>query len=118
MIELAVAVIVAGAVGAVITVFTNGILMQIVAAIVGKPNFADVTITLRQNIDGIPGNDAVLQIGTFVNALISLLLTGLVLFSIVKAYNRLKNAKPDDVAPTDVEVLMEIRDELRAQRGA
>ena len=76
MIELAVAVILAGAVGVVIKAFTDGIMMQIVAAIFGKPNFDDVTITLRHerrhtDADG-KRIDAVLQIGTFINALICL----------------------------------------------
>ena len=51
-------------------------------------------------------------------ALIVLVMTGLVLFLIVKAYNKMKKAKPESVAPTDIEVLIEIRDELRAQRAS
>jgi large conductance mechanosensitive channel len=129
MIELAVAVILAGAVGVVIKAFTDGIMMQVVAAIFGKPDFNDVTITLRHNVetvkdaDGkvIDHKDAVLQIGTFINALISLVLTGLVLFAIVKAYNRLKRrqAAVEEAAepsgPTEIELLTEIRDALKAQ---
>ena len=66
MVELAVAVILGAAVGAVIKAFTDGIIMQIVAAIFGKPNFDDVTITLRENVGADPANpgeqlDAVLE---------------------------------------------------------
>jgi len=116
MIELAVALILGLAIAAAITAFTNGIMMQIVAAIFGQPDFSNITITLREDVNDA-GDDAVLQIGAFINALIVLVLTGLVLFLIVKAYNKLKKAEPETVAPTDVEVLMEIRDELRAQRA-
>jgi large conductance mechanosensitive channel len=128
MIELAVAVILAGAVGVVIKTFTDGIMMQIVAAIFGKPNFDDVTITLRHNVEtGADGQpvDAKLQIGTFINALISLVLTGLVLFAIVKAYNRLKRRQAvaeaveevmaEPAGPTEIELLTEIRDALKAR---
>jgi len=124
MIELAVAVILGGAVGAVIKAFTDGIMMQVVAAIFGKPDFKDVTITLRKNVgeavaaDGTVSQvDSVLQIGLFINALISLVLTGLVLFMMVKAYNRMKRAKADDepAGPTEVELLTEIRDALKAR---
>jgi large conductance mechanosensitive channel len=120
MLELAVAVILGGAVGAVIKAFTDGIMMQIVAAIFGKPDFSKVTITLRRNIGDVDPatgkkGDAVLQIGTFINTLISLVLTGLVLFMMIKAYNRLKRSSPESVGPTEVEVLQEIRDELRAR---
>ena len=125
MIELAVAVILAGAVGVVIRTFTEGIMMQIVAAIFGQPDFNNITITLRKNVgtklaaDGktkIPA-DATLQIGTFINALISLILTGLVLFMIVKAYNKLKrkNAAAEPAGPTEVELLTDIRDALRTR---
>ena len=126
MIELAVGVILAGAVGVVIRAFTDGIMLQIVAAIVGQPNFDDVTITLRENVGKADENgekaDAVLQVGTFINALITLVLTGLVLFVIVKAYNRLKNRKKAEAAieeavagPSEIELLTEIRDALRAR---
>ena len=50
MIELAVAVILGAAVSAVIKAFTDGIVMQVVAAIFGKPNFDDVTITLAEGL--------------------------------------------------------------------
>lgn len=133
MIELAVGVILAGAVGVVIKAFTDGIMMQVVAAIFGQPDFNDVKITLRKNVsevkDPVTGavtghKDATLQIGTFVNALISLILTGLVLFAIVKAYNRLKRRQAveeaaEDAAappgPTEIELLTEIRDALKAR---
>ncbi len=115
MIELAVAVILAGAVGTVIAAFTDGIMMQIVAAIFGKPDFDDVTITLRTFDDG---TQAVLQIGTFINALIALILTGLVLFMIIKAYNKMKKPAPEvvDEGPTELGLLVEIRDLLQQQR--
>lgn len=121
MIELAVAVILGGAVGAVIKAFTDGIMMQLVAAIFGKPDFSDVTITLRKNVGKDPDGeplDSVLQIGTFINTLISLILTGLVLFMIVKAYNRMKKKAAEEAppaGPTEVELLTEIRDALKAR---
>ena len=128
MIELAVAVILGGAVGTVIKAFTDGIMMQLVAAIFGKPDFSDVTITVRKNVETVVDpatgtetqKDAVLQIGTFINTLISLLLTGLVLFMIVRAYNKMKARREAEVeaepaGPTEVELLTEIRDALKAR---
>ena len=130
MIELAVGVILAGAVGVVIKAFTDGIMMQIVAAIFGQPDFNDVKITLRRHVSEIKDasgkgtgqyKDATLQIGTFINALISLVLTGLVLFAIVKAYNRLKRKQAaveeaaEPAGPTEIELLTEIRDALKAR---
>jgi large conductance mechanosensitive channel len=114
MVELAVAVILGAAVGAVIKAFTEGIMMQIVAAIFGKPNFDDVTIDLRKG--------AALQVGTFINQVITLLLTGLALFLMIKAYNRMKRKAAEEPAtdpgPSEIELLTEIRDALRARPPA
>jgi large conductance mechanosensitive channel len=122
MIELAVAVILGAAIGAVIKSFVDGIMMQIVAAIFGQSDFSAITITLRENVgekadaNGVMQPvDSVLQIGLFINALITLITTGLVLFLIVKAYNKMKKAKQDEepAGPTEAELLAEIRDLLR-----
>jgi len=111
----------------VIKAFTDGIIMQIVAAIFGKPNFDDVTITLRKNVGADPADptkqvDAELRIGTFINTLISLILTGLVLFLLIKAYNRMKRKAAEEPAtdpgPSEIELLTEIRDALRARPPA
>jgi large conductance mechanosensitive channel len=107
MIELAVAFILGVAVAAAIKSFIDDIVMQIVAAIVGQPDFRDLTINLRKG--------AVIRYGAFINAALALIITGLVLFLLIKAYNRMKKAKPDEVAPTEVEVLQEIRDLLRTR---
>lgn len=127
VIELAVAVILAGAIGAVVTSFTQGIMMQIVAAIIGQPDFSEWTITLRNDVstDAVTGEpvDATLQIGAFINTVISLVVVGFVLFLIIKAYNHMKARRAADIAagdepgaPTDVELLTEIRDLLAGQQ--
>ena len=120
MIELAVGVILAGAVGAVIKVFTEDIMMNLVAAIFGKPSFNDV---FRLRVSDTPKKDAagaVISDGTYLEfcklltAIITLLITGLVLFMIIKAYNRLRRQKPAVAAgPSEVDLLTEIRDALR-----
>ncbi|MEO5901163.1 MAG: large conductance mechanosensitive channel protein MscL [Ilumatobacteraceae bacterium] len=125
MLELAVAVILGAAVGAVIKAFTEGIVMQVIAAIFGKPDFSSVTIVLRKNVActttaGVKDcTDSVLQIGTLINTLITLVITGLVLFMMIKAYNRLKRKQvaeePGVPQATEVELLMEIRDALKAR---
>jgi large conductance mechanosensitive channel len=120
MIELAVGVILAGAVGAVIKVFTEDIMMNLVAAIFGKPSFNDV---FRLRVSDTPKKDAAgavisdgtyLEFGKLLTAIITLLITGLVLFMIIKAYNRLRRQKPAVAAgPSEVDLLTEIRDALR-----
>lgn len=107
MIELAVAVILGMAVKAVIDSFTNGVMMQIVAAIFGKPNFDLLALDL---------NDTPIYYGHVITTIISLIMVGLVLFFLIKAYNKMKK---DEVAapsgPSEVDLLIEIRDSLKAR---
>ena len=114
MIELAVAVILGAAVKEVITAFTNGVVMQLIAAIVGKPDFNSLVITL---------GDSPLYYGTVLTAMINLVLVGLALFLLIKAYNHLKQRMatevPDPDAPvviSELSVRLEIRDALKSQR--
>jgi large conductance mechanosensitive channel len=120
LIQLSVAFILGVAIGAVVKSFTDDIMMQFVAAIFGKPDFSDITITLRHDVGTDPATgesiDAVLRIGSFLNAVIALILTGIVLFAIVKAYNRLiRKEKPAPSGPTEIELLTDIRDALQTR---
>ena len=104
LIELAVAFILAAAVKVVIDSFVNDIVMQLIAAIISKPDFKDLTWGV---------GDANLKVGLFFNAVISLLLVGFVLFLVVKAYNRFKKTpEAATSAPPEIVLLTEIRDAL------
>jgi len=103
--DLAIGVILAVAFGAVVVAFTEGVLMALVAAIVGKPDFN----ALAFDVNGTP-----IQYGRVITALINLLLVGGVLFLVVKAVNRMR--RPVEAAPeSDHELLAQIRDELRSR---
>jgi large conductance mechanosensitive channel len=123
MIELAVAVILAASVGAVIKVFTEDIVMNLVAAIFGKPTFNDLfrlklNDTPKTSPDGktVLADGTYLEFGKLLTAIITLLITGLVLFIIIKAYNKMRRAQPEEPAVvTEIELLTEIRDALKAR---
>jgi large conductance mechanosensitive channel len=123
MIELAVAVILAASVGAVIKVFTEDIVMNLVAAIFGKPTFNDLfrlklNDTPKTSPDGktVLADGTYLEFGKLLTAIITLLITGLVLFIIIKAYNKMRRAQPEAPAVvTEIELLTEIRDALKAR---
>lgn len=107
MIEFAVAVILAASVGAVINAFTTNVMMQIVAAIFGQPSFDELKFTI---------GDTPIFYGTVITAFIALVLTGLVLFAIIKAYKKVKAEAPaEEAGPTEAELLAEIRDLLRSR---
>lgn len=89
----------------VIDSIVSGIVNPIIAAIFGKPDLANVGFTI---------NHAFFSIGSIINAVINFIATALVLFFIVKAYNAFKKKEAAaDPAPTEVELLTEIRDSLR-----
>ena len=122
VIDLAVAVILAGATGLVVKGFVSMIMMPIIGHFVGGVDFAYLKIVLDAAVldaDGtiIAPENAILY-GEWVNTLINLVIVGLVLFVIVKAYAKTK--KKQEEAPTAPPVpsaqevlLTEIRDLLK-----
>jgi large conductance mechanosensitive channel len=124
MIELAVAVILAGVVGKVIAAFTDGIMLKIVSAIVGKPDFHQVArIKIASGTDVadatgavVPGSgNTYLEFGDLITAIVTLIATGAVLFMIIKAYQKMKKPAEAAAGPSEVDLLTEIRDSLRAR---
>lgn len=108
--DLAIGVVLGVAFTAVVTAVTEGVLMAIIAALVGKHDFNQLAFRLN----GTP-----IQYGRVLTALVNLVLVGAVLFAIVKAINRLRRpapAQPTTPVETELELLTQIRDELRARR--
>ncbi|NLV54809.1 MAG: large conductance mechanosensitive channel protein MscL [Acidimicrobiales bacterium] len=107
LIEIAVGLILALAFSAVVTSFVNDIVMQIVAAVFGQPDFSSLTIDI---------GDGRIRYGAFLNALIAFVIIGFVLFLILKAYNKaMEMAGKGPEADEDEEqlvLLREIRDAL------
>jgi len=93
VVDLAVAVVIGAAFGAVVTSFVGNILTPLIAAIVHKPDFSALTWTL---------NGAVITYGTFLNALISfLLVAAAVYFFIVAPMNAWKARSAREGIPAD-----------------
>ncbi|HTN80239.1 MAG TPA: large conductance mechanosensitive channel protein MscL [Acidimicrobiales bacterium] len=107
ILDLAVAVILGTAFAAVVKTFTDGVLMPIIAAIFGKPSFDDLTFTI---------GDGVVRYGTFFSAIVNFLIIAAALFIVLKAATKLMREKEEESGPTEVELLTEIRDALRAER--
>ncbi|MFT5735930.1 MAG: large conductance mechanosensitive channel [Maribacter sp.] len=121
VIDLAVAVILAGAVGLVVKGFVADIMMPIIGHFAGGINFADMKVILDEAVvtaDGtISQPENAIMYGNWVNAIINLIIVGFVLFLIVKAYNKTKTpieaAPAAPSGPTTEELLTEIRDSLK-----
>jgi large conductance mechanosensitive channel len=125
VIDLAVAVVLAGAVSAVVKGFVNLIMMPIVGHFAGGVDFKDIKFILSDAVLGADGvviqtENAILY-GEWINTIISLVIVGFVLFLIVKAYNKARKPKeavaPAPAGPTKEEqLLMEIRDAIKLQK--
>jgi large conductance mechanosensitive channel len=114
VVELAVAVILGAAFGAVVTAFAGAFITPLIALIGGQPDFGDLKFT-------ISGTE--FPYGEFLNALIAfLIISAIVFFLVVRPMNklmaRLKRSDEEPEAPSaEVTTLIEIRDLLAAQRG-
>ena len=109
VIDLAVAVIIGLAFGAIITSLVNDIIMPLVGVILGGLDFAGLSIQVR---------DATILYGSFIQAIVYFLIIAFVLFLVVRSLNKLQKkqeaAPPPPPAPsTEEKLLTEIRDLLK-----
>jgi large conductance mechanosensitive channel len=74
VVDLAVAVVIGAAFGALVASFVADLLTPLIAAIAGKPDFSDLSFTI---------NDSTFRYGRFINALIAFLLVAAALFFFV-----------------------------------
>ena len=121
VIDLAVAVLLAGAVGMVVNGFVTDIMMPIVGEFSGGVDFADMKYVLSPAVVGADGEvvtpENAIMYGKWINSIINLIIVGFVLFMIVKAYARVRAKKEEAPAPppgpTEIDLLKEIRDALK-----
>ena len=115
VVDLAIAVVIGTAFTALVKAFVADILTPIIAAIVGKPNFATLTFTV---------NHSTFFYGDLINALVTFLAVGAaVYFFVVVPLNKLAERRARGQAPAaeelppDVALLTQIRDLLASQQG-
>ena len=97
IVELAIAFVMGVAFAAVVNSFVNDLVMPIIAMIIGKPNFNDLTFTI---------NDAVFRYGAFITDVISFLaIAAAVFFFVVKPMDALMKrvSKPTEEEISDEE---------------
>jgi len=85
VLDLAIAVIVGGAFGKIVSSLVNDILMPVIGLIIGGVNFSERSLTVGA---------AVITWGVFVQTIIDFLIIAFVIFLIVKTANKLKKAPP------------------------
>ena len=125
VLDLAVAVIIGAAFGKIVTSLTEDIIMPIVGRIFGGLDFSSYFIVLGPVPADYHGSMAdsaalkkagapVLGWGEFVTQVVSFVILAFIIFLMIKAANRAMRKGADAPAgPSEVELLTEIRDELR-----
>lgn len=131
VIDLAVAVIIGGAFGKIVTSLTDDLIMPVIGAVTGGTDFSSNFIILGgipESYKGSPIDYAALKAagvpmlgyGSFLTAAINFVIIAFVIFILVRAANRMMKpveAPAAAAGPTPSEVLLaEIRDELRANK--
>ena len=112
VVDLAVAVVIGAAFAVLVNSFVGDILTPIIGAIIGKSDFSSLTFTI---------NGSQFNYGKFINALIAFIsVAAAVFFYVVKPINRLNKLRGIDSedAVSEIDLLTEIRDELRSHREA
>ena len=128
VIDLAVAVIIGGAFGRIVTSLTEDIIMPVIGRILGGLDFSSYFVTLGPVPAALQGSTDYVALkkagvplfgyGAFVTQAVNFLIVAFIIFLLVRAVNRIM-PKPEPgpaVDPADVVLLREIRDELRARK--
>ena len=127
VIDLAVAVIIGGAFGTIVTSLTDDVIMPIVGAIFGGADFSNYFILLDTPAGYTGSTDdyaalhaagaAMIGYGAFITAIINFLILAFIIFLLVryatKVMKQVGTSSDEPVGPTEVELLKEIRDELK-----
>ncbi|SNS26465.1 large conductance mechanosensitive channel [Belliella buryatensis] len=123
VVDLAVAVIIGGAFGKIVSSFVNDIIMPPIGVLLGGADFKDLTYTLKEayvSEEGVEMAAVVLSYGNFIQNVVDFLIIAFVIFLAIKGINSTKKKKEEapaaPPAPPKTEVLLEeIRDLLKKQ---
>jgi large conductance mechanosensitive channel len=106
LVDLAVAFVMGVAFTAVVASFTDMVLGAISYMFGGDVSFDQLAVRR--------GTEVVIPYGAFLTAVVNFLVVAFALFLVVKAYNRFRR-KEEAGAPSETELLTEIRDSLRSR---
>lgn len=131
VVDLAVGVIIGGAFGKIVDSVVKDIVMPIVSAIIGSPDFSNMYLVLKDPSDKVTDgmsladalateNAVIFAYGNFITVAINFILLAFAIFLMVKGINKMKRETPAEPAapagPTQEELLAQIRDLLKNQQ--
>ena len=131
VLDMAVGVIIATAFGAITSTLINNVLMPLIGFLIGDVDLSRWDIVLRPAVmegEEVVKEAVVLGIGTFLTAIINFILVALVVFAIVKSFNKAREmaearkkkeeeaaAEEEEAGPTAEELLAQILEELKTR---
>lgn len=117
VIDLAVAVIIGGAFGKIISSLVEDILMPVIGIFLGGINFEDLKLVITPASGDI--TEVALRYGAFIQAMVDFLIIAFFIFLVIKLFTTRKEKEPEPKTepPPSNEVLLleEIRDLLKAR---
>ena len=130
VLDMAVGVIIATAFGAITTTLVQKVLMPLIGCIFGGIDLDKLNIVLKEavmNGEEVVKEAVVMEIGTFITAIINFIIVALIVFLIVKAFNKARAVaeakkkaeeepepeEEEEPKPTTEELLQQILEELQ-----
>jgi len=131
VLDMAVGVIIATAFGAITTTLVQKVLMPLIGCIFGGVDLDKLNIVLKEAVmegEEVVKEAVVMEIGTFITAIINFIIVALIVFAIVKAFNKARAAaearkkkeeaepeEEEEPKPTTEELLAQILEEIRKE---
>ncbi len=118
VIDLAVAVIIGGALGRIVTSFVNDILMPLIGLMLGNVNLQELKWVIEPATEDIA--EIAMYYGVFIQHIVDFVIIAFFIFLVIRAIKKTK--KKEEVAlvvettPADIELLREIRDLLKQKK--
>ncbi len=116
VLDLAVAVIIGGAFGKIVTSFVNDVIMPMVGILMGQNSIADMKYVITPATETTA--ELAIRYGAFAQAIVDFIIVAFILFMTIRAITKMKKKEEEAPAPPpepseDVVLLTEIRDLLK-----
>ncbi|NBC27476.1 MAG: large-conductance mechanosensitive channel protein MscL [Bacteroidetes bacterium] len=119
VVDLAIAVVIGGAFGKIVTSFVNDIIMPPLGLLLGGVNFNELSLTLKKAT--VEAEAVTLNYGTFIQVTIDFLIIAVAIFVAIKFFEQFRQKRKEEeknpespIEPPEVEQLLtEIRDVLK-----
>ncbi len=90
VLDMAVGIIIGAAFTAIVQSFVNDMILPVIAIFTGGVDFVDLKVAIRAATEGDPG--LYISYGKFIQAIVNFLLISLIIFTVVRAFNKMREA--------------------------